>query len=100
MITICGKKEFQVLSDSSFQILNVIRTVCFSISIAFIFLSLIYAILLIVVLVQYMDLIGIIDSCSRGVIIGMVYGYYGFYYYLSLARSFTNEKNSFFKRWK
>lgn len=58
LVNILGIKEFQVLSDSFFQIFSIIRMVCMSCSIIFIFLSLLYSILLITVLVQYMDFIG------------------------------------------
>ena len=97
MSTICGKKEFQVLSDSSFQTFTVIRTVCLYISIVFIFLSLLYSILLTATLSQYVNLLGIIDSCSIGIIVGMVYGFYGFCYYITLARSICIEKALFLK---
>ena len=58
LVNILGIKEFQVLSDLFFQIFSIIRMVCMSCSIIFIFLSLLYSILLITVLVQYMDFIG------------------------------------------
>ena len=97
LISICGIKEFQVLSDSSFQILTVIRTICLSISIAFIFLSLLYSILLIATLVQYINLIVIMDSCGIGIVVGMVYGYYGIIYYIYLSRIICLEKALFLK---
>ena len=97
LVTICGTKEFQVLSDSSFQIFSIIRIICLSISITFIFLSLLYSILLISVLSQYLELVEIYDSCGIGIVIGMVYGFYGLCYYINLARAFHIERILFLK---
>ena len=98
LVTICGTKEFQVLSDSSFQIFSIIRIICLSISITFIFLSLLYSILLISVLSQYLELVEIYDSCGIGVVIGlMIYGFYGLCYYINLARAFYIERILFLK---
>ena len=97
MITICGIKEYQVLSDTAFKVFNVIRILCITFSIIFIFLSILYSVLLVVVLVQYIVLVAIIDSCAIGIIIGMAYGYYGLWYYIILSCAFCNERTLFLK---
>ena len=48
-------------------------------------------------LVQYIKLVTIIDSCVIGIIIGMVYGYYGLWYYIILSCAFCNERTLFLK---
>ena len=97
MITICGIKEYQVLSDTAFKVFNAIRILCITLSTIFIFLSILYSVLLVVVLVQYIKLVTIIDSCVIGIIIGMVYGYYGLWYYIILSCAFCNERTLFLK---
>ena len=97
MVTIWGTKEFQVLSDSSFQMFSIIRTICLTCSIILIFLSVLYTILLIVALATYINLVGIYDSCCRGIVVGMVFGYYGLWFYICLSCVFPNEKALFLK---
>ena len=84
MIAICGIKEFQVLSDTVFKVFNAIRMLCITFSTILIFLSILYSILLVVVIAQYLHLIHIVDSCVIGVIIGVSYGYYGLWCYIIL----------------
>ena len=71
MITICGIKEFQVLSDKTYKVFDTIRILCITFSTILIFLSILYSILLVVVIAQYLHLIHIVDSCVIGVIIGV-----------------------------
>ena len=97
MITICGIKEFQVLSDRTFKVFDIIRILCITFSTILIFLSILYSILLVIVFVQYIKLLHIIDSCAIGVIIGMAYGYYGLWYYIILSCAFCNERTLFLK---
>ena len=96
MITICGIKEFQVLSDKTYKVFDTIRILCITFSTILIFLSILYSILLVIVFVQYIKLLNI-DSCSIGVIIGMAYGYYGLWYYIILSCAFCNERTLFLK---
>lgn len=99
IIFTCGIKENQVLKTNVFNILNILKLICITISTILIFLSVLYAILLIVVMAQYLSLVGIIDSCLVGVIRGMVYGYYGVWYYIILSCAFCNERARFIKVW-
>ena len=95
LIFACGIKEYQVLSDKIFKIFNITKMICTILSIIFIFLSVIYAILLAVALVQYIGLVENIDSCANGIIIGMCYGYYGLWYYIILSCAFSKERTKF-----
>ena len=95
LIFTCGIKEYKVLPNNTFIIFNILKIVCITLSTLFIFLSLLYAILLIVVLAQYINLLSIIDSCSIGIIVGMVYGYYGIWYYIILSCAFCHERTKF-----
>jgi hypothetical protein len=49
------------------------------------------------VLSQYLELVEIYDSCGIGIVIGMVYGFYGLCYYINLARAFHIERILFLK---
>ena len=95
LIFVCGIKEYKVLPDSTFNIFNIIKIICITLSTIFIFLSILYSVLLVVVLVQYIKLVVMIDSCAAGIIIGMVYGYYGLWYYIILACAFSHERTKF-----
>ena len=91
----CGNKEFTVLSPVVFKSVNVILILCITLSTIFIFLSILYGVLLIVCLVQYLALVGFTDSCAFGIIYGIVYGYYGFYYYIVLSCAFCAVRQKF-----
>ena len=95
LIFSCGIKEFKVLPDTTFTIFNIIKIICITLSTILIFLSILYGILLAVVFAQYINLVNIIDSCAIGVIVGMVYGYYGLWYYIILSCAFCNERTHF-----
>ena len=90
-----GIKEYQVLPNSLFSVFNTIRILCIVFSIILIFLSILYGALLVIAVVQYIALVLIIDSCVIGMIIGMVFGYYGFWYYIVLSCAFCNERTKF-----
>ena len=95
LIFACGIKEYKVLPNNTFNILNTLKIICITLSTIFIFLSILYGILLVVIFVQYFNLIGILDSCLIGIIVGMVYGYYGLWYYIILSCAFCNERTKF-----
>ena len=95
LIFACGIKEYKVLPNNTFNILNILKIICITLSTIFIFLSILYAVLLVVIFVPYLNLIGILDSCLIGIIVGMVYGYYGLWYYIILSCAFCNERTKF-----
>ena len=94
MIFICGVKEFQVLSTTMYNIFNIIRIVCIILSIAFIALCSLYSSLLAVVLVNYVGCY-LFDECFAGILIGIVYGGYGFWFYIILSCAFCTERQKF-----
>ena len=91
----CGDKEFTPLSGTTFKVLNAIKIICLTFSIIFIFLSILYGNLLAVALYQYMALVPNTDRCVIGIIIGMVFGYYSFWYYITLSSGFSKERALF-----
>ena len=95
LIFACGIKEYKVLPNNTFNIFNILKIICITLSTIFIFLSVLYSILLVVIFVQYLNLVGILDSCLIGIIVGMVYGYYGLWYYIILSCAFCNERTKF-----
>ena len=95
LIFIRGTKEYQVLPNTTFNIFNIIKILCITFSIIFIFLSVLYGFLLVVAYIQYIFLVISIDSCAIGIIIGMAFGYYGFWYYIVLSCAFYSERTKF-----
>ena len=95
LIFIRGIKEYQVLPNNTFNALNIIKILCITISTVFIFLSIFYGAILVLTFVQYINLVPVMDSCATGIIVGMVFGYYGFWYYIILACAFCSERNKF-----
>ena len=95
LIFIRGNKEYQVLPNDTFNILNIIHILCITFSTILIFLSLLYAFLLVVAYIQYIYLVLSIDSCAIKIVIGMVFGYYGFYYYIVLSCAFCKIRSQF-----
>lgn len=95
LIYVCGNKEYTVLATKTYSIFNIIKIICITISSIFVFLSVLYAALLLITLIQYLALVGVSDSCSLGIIIGMIFGYYGLYYYITMACAFSAERNKF-----
>jgi hypothetical protein len=90
-----GNKEYQIMKTSTYNILYGIKIAAYALAIIFIFLAILYGILLIVALVQYIGLVKIFDSCAIGIVIGMVYGYYCFWYYIILSCGLASERNLF-----
>ena len=91
-----GIKEYQVLSNKAFSVFNALKILCITISTILIFLSILYGILLIIALIQYIALVLNIDSCAVGIIVGMVYGYYCFWFYIVLSCAFCTERRKFY----
>ena len=96
LIFACGIKEYQVLSNTAFTVFNALKILCITISTILIFLSILYGILLIIALIQYIALVLNIDSCAVGIIVGMVYGYYCFWFYIVLSCAFCTERRKFY----
>lgn len=90
-----GNKEFTPLPETTFKVLNGIKIACLSFSITMIFLSILYGILLAVALIQYIDIVPYYDKCAVGIIVGMVYGYYYFWFYITLSSLFSKERAVF-----
>ena len=90
-----GTKEFQIMSTTTFNILNGVKIGVYTFSIIFIFLSLLYGILLFAAFIQWMMFLGIMDSCSLGMLVGYVYGYYSFWIFITLACGFGKERSLF-----
>ena len=96
LIFACGIKEYQVLSNTAFTVFNALKILCITISTILIFLSILYGILLIVALVEYITLVVNVDSCAVGIIVGIVFGYYSFWFYIVLSCAFCTERTKFY----
>ena len=94
LIFVCGKREYTVLSEKKFKIFNVIKICCFIISSISIFMSLLYIFLLIIALFQYFNYANI-SSCSNGIFIGIIFGLYSFYFYISFTVSLCKIRERF-----
>ena len=90
-----GIKEKQLLPTNTFNIFNIAKLVTLIISLIFIILSLLYGILLSAAVSQYKSLLDNIDSCADGIIVGIIYGFLSFLYYISLAWAFAQEHRLF-----
>lgn len=90
-----GDKEFTPLPETTFKVLNGIKITCLSFSITMIFLSILYGILLAIALFQYINIVPYYDKCELGIIVGMVYGYYCFWFYITLSSLFSKERALF-----
>ena len=95
LVFICGNKEFTPVTVTQFKAFSIIKCVCIALSVIFIFLSITYGILLVISLIQYLAIIPHTDSCSIGLYLGLVYGYYLFIYYINLASAFSTERKLF-----
>ena len=95
LIFVCGIKEYKVMSTKMYNIFNIIKIVCIILSTLFIFLSVLYSALLIVALLQKMTVTIFPDSCTVGIVVGMVDGIYGFYFYIALSCAFCTERKKF-----
>ena len=90
-----GSLENQLLRVKLFSILNGFKVLNYTLSIIFIFLSISYGILLTIALLQYYLFVPLIDSCSRGIWLGIGYGYYSFWIYITLSCIFGKERRLF-----
>ena len=95
----CGDREYTLSSLSTFNSLMRIKIICISLSILLIFLSLAYSILLFFALTQYVKFITNpqLDTFIEKIIVGMSYGIYSLYYYITLSCGFWAEKNLYFQ---
>ena len=95
LIFACGIRETQLASNSVYCVLNILKIITYTLAIIAIFYSAAYGAILIVILVQYMALVRNIDSCSLGIIYGIVYAYYSFWAYITLSCIFGRERQLF-----
>lgn len=99
LIFTCGISENQVVSLTTFNVFNILKTTTYTISIIFIFLSILYGILLFFALMQYYsfypDSITYDGKCAGGIVYGMIFGYYSFYFYITLATILGKERAYF-----
>ncbi len=91
----CGDIEYTLSTLSTFNSLMRVKTICIALSILVIFLSLAYSFLLFVALAQYYRFISNVkvDTLIDNAIIGMSYGIYSIYYYITLSCGLCAEKN-------
>ena len=94
LIFVCGQQEYTVLSEKKFNIFNYIKICCFIFSSISIFMSFLYIFLLFIALFQYLGLGGI-DSCFGGIFIGILFGFYSFYFYISFTVSLCKIRERF-----
>ena len=91
----CGNKEYTLSSESTFNCLTCLKTICILLSVLLIFLSIAYVCLLSVALVQYVQFIQNpkVDTFLERLVLGILFGFYGFCYYIRLSCGFSVEKN-------
>jgi len=94
LIYVCGQKEYTVLSEKKFNIFNHIKICCFIISSFSIFMSFLYIFLLFIALFQSFGLKEA-GSCSIGIFIGILFGLYSFYFYISFTVSLCKIRDRF-----
>ena len=90
-----GVKEYQVLPAKTYTIFNIIRLVCIYSSLLLIAMSVLYVILLIATFAQYAKLLNVMNSITTGLILGIVFGIYCFFYFITTACGFYTERNKF-----
>ena len=90
-----GIKETQLMRTTPYNILNGFKIGTMTLAIIFIFLAILYAVLLIVAMIEYISLVDNIDSCASGIIIGIIYGWYSFWYYIILSCALSREHTLF-----
>ena len=95
LVFVCGIRENQVASIKIYCISNILKIITYALSIICIFLSVAYGVLLLYVLIQYMVLLHNFDSCSYGILYGMIYSYYSFWVYVTLSCIFGKERKLF-----
>ena len=79
----------------TFAILNVFKTITHIFSTIFIFLAIFYGVILFVIMLQYIGLVENVDSCVYKLLIGQIFGYYSFWYYITLACILGREHTLF-----
>ncbi len=92
LIFACGDKEYRIMSNTVFGILNGLLIGSLIISIILIFLSILYGVLLVVIYIEYFFLLLTFDTCLKNIIIQMAFGYYGFWFYITLSCAFCRER--------
>jgi len=95
LVFTCGNKEFTPLPETTFKVLNAIKIISLTLSVIFIFLSILYGILLAVAYSEYINIVQNFDSCGIGILVGMIYGYYGFWFYITISVGFSKERDLF-----
>ena len=93
----CGNREYTLSSETAFNVLLNIKTICIILSILLNLLSIIYSILLSVAFAQYIQFIpnAKVDTFIQRISVGISYGVYGFFYFLTLTCGLCAEKNLF-----
>lgn len=94
LIFICHG-EYQVMKVKTFAVLNVFKIITHILSTIFIFLAIFYGVILFVIMLQYIALVENVDSCVYKLLIGQIFGYYSFWYYITLACIFGREHTLF-----
>jgi len=93
-----GDKEFTLLSNKIFNILNYTLIISLILSSIFLVLSLTYGILLDTSFNEYDEIVRVdYDSCEDNIMIGTIYGYYGFWHYIVLIVGFPVLRYKFIK---
>lgn len=95
LVFICITGENQLTGTRSHCVLNFFKTFTYALSIIFIFLGFFYGGILIAVFYEYIRLIKNFDSCARRIIIGSAFGFYSFWFYITLACAFGRERRLF-----
>ena len=95
LVFACGIRETQLASNSVYCVLNILKIITYTLAIIAIFYSAAYGSVLIIILVQYMAFVRNIDSCSLGIVYGIVYAYYSFWAYITLSCIFGKERQLF-----
>lgn len=91
----CVYKETQVLPTTLFNIFYYVKLGYEILAIIFIFLGILYSILIVVVLVEYINFMDNFDSCAGKMVIQMIYGYYCFWFYIVLSCGLAKERQLF-----
>ena len=94
LILMLGNKEYK---PTLYKILNIIRIVCIVLSIILILLSILYIVFLAMAFVQFFFIVPAItihEFLAR-IIIGIVFGIYLFWFYITLSCAFCKERNLF-----
>lgn len=91
----CGNKEYTLSISSTFYSYIRMKTFCIAMSFIVIFVNLVYSALLSIVLSQYIQFIKNVntDTFIQRIVVGMSYGVYGFFYYITLCCGFCADKS-------